>query len=172
MGTTATQQTAGFGWEVTDLHNDGADVIVPVKRALILQRIDYDCSFMITALSGAGFVEVLYTVGVATGTPTFSAPPPSYISLPASPDFGSAQFHNPSGVKGGFDGSLEQGSVLRLILKAWCPTDGTASQSARHVTTYPALPIAAGSSLVFHMDHAGVQVDSEMQVSLGYTLQA
>ena len=33
-----------------------------------------------------------------------------------------------------------------------------------------ALPLNAGDYLVFHMDHAGVKVDAEMPVVLGYTL--
>lgn len=167
----SSQESAGFGWEVTNLHNDGADLIVPIRRSLVLHRMDFDCSYMILALSAPGSIEVLYTVGLSTGAPQFSGPPQAYQSLPASTAFGPARLHNPAGVQSGFDGVLYQGCLLRLILKSWAPADGTASQSARHVTMYPNLAAAAGNSLVFHMDHAGVPVDSEIQVALGYTLQ-
>jgi hypothetical protein len=48
--------------------------------------------------------------------------------------------------------------------------DGAGSATSRHVAIAPSLPLTAGNFLVFHMDHAGIPGDCEMQVVLQYTL--
>jgi hypothetical protein len=63
---------------------------------------------------------------------------------------------------------FEEQWLLRLILKSWVPADGTGSQACRHATVSPGVVLPRGTHLTFHMDHAGVPVDAEMQLTLGY----
>jgi hypothetical protein len=162
--------TASFGWELTDIENNGANVSFEVKRAMTLTAIDVDIAFMLTALPAApGFTEVLCTGSVSRGgPPTFSSGPQAYTGPPASADFGTIQLHNPNNLNGPYNMQLAQDQFLAVIIKAWAPTDGTASSTERHVHTTPSLHVNAGDYLVFHMDHAGVGGDVEMQVVLGY----
>src|SRR5579864_7499030 len=72
---------AGFGWEIDNVDNNGADVYFEVRDAMILNSINVDVAFMITGLPAApGFAEVLCNGGVSRGAkPTFSPPPAAYI---------------------------------------------------------------------------------------------
>lgn len=44
---------------------------------------------------------------------------------------------------------------------------GTASSAERHLHTDLNTPVGPGDFLAFHMDHAGLQVDAEVQVVIG-----
>jgi hypothetical protein len=56
---------AGFGWEIGNIANNGANVFFRVRRGMILQWVDIDVSFMITSAPAVpGFAEVLCRAGV------------------------------------------------------------------------------------------------------------
>jgi hypothetical protein len=154
-------QQAGFGWEISDINNNGADVLFQVVRDMTLRSLAVDVAYMITAApASAGFAEVLCRVHVARGGP--SAP-----AVPAAGLFGNVQVWNPNGLRVGYDPSVIQDLVYQVILKTWVPVDGTASATSRNVRLEPLLGLNAGDFLIFHMDHAGVPGDVEMQVVLG-----
>lgn len=164
---------AGFGWEVTNLDNNGADVYFHVRSSMILNFAGFDNAFMITSPPGknAGFAEVLCRAAVTHGVPKFvkgdaGAP---FVS-PESPNFGKVQVYNPNDLNVGNDGYLLENIFYNIILKTWVPPNGTASSTSRHVSLAPLLRLNVDDYLVFHMNHAGVPGDAEMQVVLQYTL--
>lgn len=164
------QEIASFGWEVSDIHNDGADVYFEVLADIVVTVADIDVATMITGLpTSPGFEEVLCQAAVSRGgPPKFSSPPQVYLSQPMSPNFGDLTIYNPTGLSIAADGHPYQDKFFSVILKSWVPSDGTASSTARHVTATPNLALDRGDYLAFHMDHAGVQVDVEMQAVLAY----
>jgi hypothetical protein len=161
----------GFGWEIVNIDNNGADVFFEVRDTMILNAINIDVSFMITSLpSQPGFAEVLCDGGVSRGTvPKFSAPPQAYIGFGGSPNFGDLQLHNPNKLNVGL-GGVVQDLFFNVILKTWVPADGTGGATSRQVYAQTGLALNKGDYLVFHMDHAGVGGDVEMQAVLQYTL--
>ena len=57
---------ASFGWEASNLNNNGADVYVEVTSNMIMTSLDTDISFMLTSLpANAGFAEVLCRAAVS-----------------------------------------------------------------------------------------------------------
>jgi hypothetical protein len=170
--TSVAAKTVGFGWEVTDLNNNGADVYFEVVSSMTLIAVDIDAAFMITsAPASPGFAEVLCRVVVSHGAPKFVEGEPSAPIFPAqSPDFGRLQIYNPHDLNVGADGFALQDVLYNVILKTWVPASGTASGTSRHVRAMPSLTLDARDYLVFHMDHAGVPGDAEMQVVLEYAL--
>jgi hypothetical protein len=172
MSDTSSSQVASFGWEVTNLDNNGADVYFSVSNNMILNSVHVDAAFMITSTPASpGFAEVLCRAAVSRGTPRFvqgdSGAP--FVS-PQSPNFGSVQIYNPNNLNVVNDGYLLQDIFYNVILKTWVPENGTASSTSRHVELSPARNLTSGDYLVFHMNHAGVPGDTEMQVVLQYTL--
>jgi len=164
--------TAGFGWEVTNLDNNGADVYFQVRNRMTLNSMHIDTAFMITSPPASpGFAEVLCRAAVAHGAPKFvhGDPGAAFVSQ-QSASFGEVQIYNPNNLDVGADGFVLQDVFYHVILKTWVPADGTASATSRHVSATPLLTVQAGDYLVFHMNHAGVPGDAEMQVVLGYTL--
>jgi len=163
---------AGFGWEIGNLANNGANVFFRVRRGMILQWVDIDVAFMITSAPAVpGFAEVLCRAGVSRGArPNFSGPPHDNILFPTSPDFGAVHVHNPNHLAVAFDGSLLQDAFYQVILKSWVPLDGTASSASRNAHVEPNLMLSTNDVLVFHMNHGGVPGDAEMQVTMSYVL--
>jgi hypothetical protein len=161
----------GFGWEIVNIDNNGADVFFEVRDTMILNTINIDVAFMITTLPAQpGFAEVLCDGGVSRGVaPKFSAPPQAYIGFGASPNFGDLTVHNPNRLNVGL-GGVVQDLFFNVILKTWVPADGTGGSTSRQVYAQMALALNKGDYLVFHMDHAGVGGDVEMQAVLQYTL--
>jgi len=154
-------QQAGFGWEISDINNNGADVLFEVARDMTLRSLAVDVAYMITAAPLlAGFAEVLCRIFVARGGPSAQASPASGL-------FGNLQVRNPNGLRVGFDPNVIQDLFYQVILKTWVPVDGTASAASRNVRLEPLLSLSAGDFLIFHMDHLGVPGDVEMQVVLG-----
>ena len=117
---------AGFGWEIGNLDNNGANVSFVVRQGMILQWVDIDVAFMITSAPAIpGFAEVLCRAGVSRGArPSFSGPPQDYILFPTSPDFGGVRVHNPNHLSVGFDGVFLQDAFYQVILKSWCQSMG------------------------------------------------
>lgn len=170
-GGSNTIRTAGFGWELENIHNNGADIYFPVQDKLILRFLEFDTAYMLTAPPPApGFIEILYTGGIHHGKPEFGDPPQVYEEFPHDDSFGTGVTDNPNNLVGPFNDHLGAGQFLSLILKSWCPADGTASSSERHIHTDLYTPVGPGDSLAFHMDHAGLQVDAEVQVIVGYSV--
>jgi hypothetical protein len=170
--TTAGLKSAGFGWEISNLENNGANVFFRVARGMVLQSIDIDVAFMITSAPPVpGFVDVLCRAGVSRGAPpTFSSGPQAYILFPPDTDFGAVHPENPNNLTLGFDTVLLQDAFYQVILKTWVPVDGTASATSRNVHLEPGVTLNVNDFSVFHMDHDGVPGDAEMQVTMGYTL--
>jgi hypothetical protein len=165
-------KVAGFGWEIGNLHNNGANVFFRVVEAMVLQWVDVDAAFMITSAPAvSGFAEVLCRAGVSRGAfPNFSGTQTDEILFPASSDFSGVHVHNPNNLSIAFDGVLLQDAFYQVILKTWVPTDGTASATSRNAHVEPNLTLNRDDVLVFHMSHAGVPGDAEMQVTISYML--
>jgi hypothetical protein len=158
---------ASFGWEVTNLNNNGADVFFEVTSNLTLTAADFDLAATPTT---PGFAEVLARAAVSRGgPPTFTPGDPgaSFVS-PQSPNFGTVRIHNPNHLGVGNDGFLLQNIFYSVIVKTWVTSDGTASSTSRHVRIAPSLTLNRGDYLVFNMSHAGVSGDCEMQVVFQY----
>jgi hypothetical protein len=163
---------ASFGWEVTNLDNNGADVYFQVRSSMTLTSVDIDTAFMITSTpSSPGFAEVLCRAAVSRGVPKFvhgdSGAP--FVS-PESPNFGRVDVYNPNNLNVVNDGFVLQDIFYNVILKTWVPRSGTASSTDRHFSSSPGLELKPDDYLVFHMNHAGVSGDAEMQVVLEYAL--
>jgi hypothetical protein len=175
--TAAVQSTGGsrvasFGWEVTNLNNNGADMYVKVISGMTLNTVDIDVSLMLFGGTPApGFAEVLCLGGVSRQAPPTinNAGSHAFINFPASTDFGAVAPDNPNNLNLVFDGSLSQDQFLAVILKTWVASDGIASSTSRHVTSFPNLVLNVGDYLAFHIDHGGVGIDAEMQVVLNYS---
>lgn len=165
-------QVASFGWEVINLNGDGANVSFKVLRDMVLDAADIDVATMIFAPPAtAGFQEVLCQAAVSRqAPPSFGSAPHAYVQQPATADAASWNVDNPNGAAVVGDSVLSQDKFVSIILKSWVPLDGTASSAARHVNTEPGLLLRSGDYLAFHMDHAGVSVDGEMQVVVNYHL--
>ncbi len=164
---------AGFGWEVSNLDDNGADVFFEVTSNMVVSFMDIDIAFMLTALpASAGFAEVLCRAAVSPGArPKFyPGDPGASFESPQSPNFSKTHIYNPNGLNVGDDGYLLQNIFCSVILKTWVPKGGTASSTSRHVTAARSLALNAGDYLVFNMSHAGVPGDAEMQVVLQYIL--
>lgn len=159
---------AAFGWEVDNLGVNGAAVFFSVQRNLVLNLVDCDMSFsLLSAPAQPGFADVLCRGQVSRGgPPSFVPGSEANFFPPNSPAFGAVQTFNPSGLQMGTDGNPFQDTFLNVILKAWIPVDGTASQTFRHVQISPALSLNAGDYLVFTMSGGVITVDAEMQVIL------
>jgi hypothetical protein len=165
-------QVAAFGWEVGNLDGNGADMYFEVLSNLVLNSLNVDVSAMILAVPGtAGFAEILCTAGVSRqAAPTFNnAGEHDYINFPSSSSFGPVTAANPNNLRLYFNPTVSQDQFLALTLKTWVPLDGTGSSTSRQVLSYPGININAGDYLVFHMDHAGVAIDAEMQVIMNYS---
>lgn len=169
---TKTLSVVSFGWEITDLDDNGADVYFPVQRDMVFESLDVDVATMLTALPSApGFLEVLCTGAVGRGAPpTFGPAPQAYLEPPASDNFGTIAAKSAQGLTVGIGPSTPgQDGFFAVILKAFAPSTGAASSASRHVHSEPGLLLNRGDFLGFHMDHAGVPLDGEMQVVIGYT---
>ena len=66
--TSLASKTVGFGWEVPDLNNNGADVYFEVVSRMTLIAVDIDAAFTITsAPASPGLAEVLCRGAVSHG---------------------------------------------------------------------------------------------------------
>lgn len=160
-------KSTGFGWEISNVNGNGADLYMPFTAAVTVCGIDLDVSFVtLTALTG--MAEVLVNAALTSGTPQFVGGKAAYIGGPllgSDALGGSTVYKGYSGliIGGGKNGP---GFLTSVILKTYCKQGG---QDARHVSlTGLGIPVPAGSYLVLHMDHAGQPVDVEMQGVIFY----
>ena len=162
---------AAFGWEPSNINNNGADVYFKVEKSMTLNSINIDVAFMVTSVTTTGLAELLCYGGVSRGgAPTFNnSTGHAYVNLPADSDFGAVTIYNPNNLSIDADGTLYQDKFYAVTLKTWVPSTGTASSTSRQVLASPSLSLNAGDYLVFHLDHSGVPGDVEMQVVLQYT---
>lgn len=165
-------QSISFGWEIENLHDNGADVSFEVLDDLVLVSADVDVATVLMSLpSAAGFQEVLCQAAISHQAPPFYGPAPAaYLESPITTDFGKVTYYNPSNIDTIGDSAPLQDKFMSVILKSWVPLDGTASSASRHVHTEPEMALRRGDYLMFHMDHSGVEVKGEMQVVLAYEL--
>lgn len=164
---------ASFGWEVTNLDDNGADVLFEVTSNLALTAADLDLAFMITSTPATpGFAEVLCRAAVSPGGPPIfsSGDPGGGFTSPPSANFGKVRIYNPDALSVVNDGSVLQNIFYSVILKTWVTADGAGSSTSRHVRIAPSLMLNAGDYLVFNMSHGGVPGDCEMQVVFEYNL--
>jgi hypothetical protein len=118
---------ASFGWEVTNLNDNGADVYFEVTSNMVVSAVDIDVAFMITALpANPGFTEILCRAAVSPGgRPKFyKGDPGASFESPQSPNFGTTHIHNPNNLNVGDDGYLLQNIFYSVILKLFCLRTG------------------------------------------------
>ena len=166
-------KVANMGWELSGLHNNGANSFFEIKSNLKLTAIEIDLAMMITTPQhGEGFAEVLVQGSISVGgPPKFGEDARSPVLMGQSSHFGVVQNNNPHKLTVFESGYLVQGVFCSVILKSWVTKDGTASSSDRHVRITPSLALNAGDYIAFHMDHAGVPVDCELQAVFEYELR-
>ena len=166
-------KVANLGWELSGLHNNGANTFFEIKNNLILTAIEIDLAMMITTPQhGEGFAEVLVQGSVSVGgPPKFGADARAPVLLGQSSHFGLVEENNPHKLTVFKTGHIVQDMFCSVILKSWVTRDGTASSTDRHVRITPSLALNAGDFIVFHMDHAGVPVDCELQAVFEYELR-
>lgn len=164
-------QVAAFGWEVSNLYGNGANIYMTVLGNIILNSINVDVSASILSGGTPGFAEVLCVGGVSRqAVPTLNnTGGHAYPNFAPSSIFGSVTPQNPNGLTLYFDHKPNQDQFFSVILKTWVPADGTASATSRQFVGQPQLAINSGDYLVFHMDHEGVALDAEMQIVLAYS---
>lgn len=164
-------KTASFGWEVDPLDWNGANVSFEVQNDIVMIGIDIDFAFTIKTLPAApGFAEVLAHGMVSRGgPPIFEDSPAAYITELPSGDFGTIALSNPNNLNIHSNPNLSRDAFYSVITKVWVPGDGSGGASYRHVSAEMQLSVNSGDFIAFHMDHAGVPVDAEMQVVLRYT---
>ena len=167
------KKVANFGWELAGLHGNGANAFFEVKNNLTLIAAEIDLAFMITALPhDAGFAEVLIQGSVSPGgPPKFGTDARAPVLLGQSSHFGLVGENNPHKLTVFKTGHIVQDMFCSVILKSWVTRDGTASSTQRHVRITPSLALNAGDFIAFHMDHAGVPVDCELQAVFEYELR-
>ena len=92
------QQVASFGWEVTNLAGNGADMYFKVPSNMVLNAVDVDISAMILNPNSSGFAEILCLGGVSRqAVPTFNnSGGHAFANFPSSSDFGSVTAENPN----------------------------------------------------------------------------
>lgn len=126
--------SVSVGWEISNIHNDGADVYVPLANAITLEAIQVDVSMEFPS-GGSGFAEVLAQGWVTTGNPTFSTGSQGYITgpFPSNTDFGTAGQYIPSGsgITIAGSGKPVPGALFSIILKTYAPA------SAQRGDRYP-----------------------------------
>ena len=155
-------QTVGFGWEVPALCDNGADMYFEILDTILLLEVDIDVSAV--SLKGEiGFAEVLCCAGFGK-TPLFDPSPAAYGVLPTSSHFGPVKSYNPNNLQL-VSSPVYQGMFASIILKT-----PNGEGMSRHISASPNVHINSGEYIGFHMDHAGISVDAEMQVVLKYQL--
>ncbi|HEX3819705.1 MAG TPA: hypothetical protein VHW45_05215 [Candidatus Sulfotelmatobacter sp.] len=166
-------KVANFGWELSGLHGNGANAFFEVKSNLTLTAAEIDLALMITSVPhDAGFAEVLVQGSVSIGgPPKFGTDARAPVLLSRSSHFGLVEDNNPYKLTVFKTGHIVQDMFCSVILKSWVTRDGTASSTDRHIRITPSFALNAGDFIAFHMDHAGVPVDCELQAVFEYELR-
>jgi hypothetical protein len=158
--------TASFGWEINAINGNGANMIIPVAKPIVLTSIQASISMMFMS-SAQGASEVYACAWAFPEKPVFdNTGGHAFFNLtkPLSPDFGPMTFYDPNGIKPhGDGGSHVQDALFAAILKSYAP-----ASTCQNIQVPHKIPIAAGSFLVFHLDHWGVPVDIECDGTFTY----
>jgi hypothetical protein len=150
--------TGNFGWEINSINGNGANMMIPVERDITLTGIQASLSMMFMAPT-AGASEIYAAAWVFPQMPVFdNAGGHAFFNLNGGTDFGAPSFYNPNKLNAhGGGGSCTQDSLFAAILKTYAP-----ASTAQNIVMPHSIHIAAGSFLVFHLDHWGVPCDVEM----------
>jgi hypothetical protein len=151
-----------IGWEISNIMNGGANVVVPFARAVTILGYQIDISLGFTEPT-TGPVEVLCTGMIANGSPAFAGAP-QYATGPAwpNPDVKPALLVNPYNFKINPSGYMGYGALFASILKTNAPTATGKTLCMSGLS----MAVPAGSFLVLHMDAMSVGAvpgDVEMQ---------
>jgi hypothetical protein len=126
------RKSAIFGWEVSNINNNGANIFFQIIHGLTLESLDIDVAFMITSASAEGPAQVLCTAGISRGAlPTFSSGPQGYPGFHKSSEFGGARVSNPNNLNVGFDPYIGLDGLYECILK-------TMAEASRRWLRFPA----------------------------------
>ncbi len=164
-------KSMAFGWELTNLVNDGADLYSKVFRDITILGIEMDVSFMpLAAPVVGGWAEVLCGAYISSVLPKFAAGPQGWFITDPDNAFSASSFYTPPNKNvGAIGGAVGANALALVILKTWVATNPIGGESQRNVVV-PGLSMfaPANSYLVFHMDHAGKAGDAEMQSVIYY----
>jgi hypothetical protein len=167
----ASRRTAGFGWELTDLHNNRAVVSHEIHYPIVIDWVSLDAATMITKPpERAGFCEVLITIDLRERPPELVGPKRDLLKPIANPEIAAGKIHNPSGVRSVSGIVVSTGAISRMILKTWVSPTGIGSSTGRSIQTEPRLLARPGNVVVVFVGHAGVSCDAEIQAVMGYTM--
>jgi hypothetical protein len=163
-------KTASFGWELTNVSNDGADFYSKTLNPGTICGIELDVAFMVTKVpAAAGFAEVLCTSVIMPAMPVFPPGSQAFYYTPPQADFADPQFYVPNSTIGSHAYALSGGVLAAVILKTWVATTGVASETHRNVVVMGLnIPIVAGNYFLLHLDHMGIAGDIEVQGVLYY----
>lgn len=159
-----------IGWEVSNLVDGGANLVVPVNRNIVIVGYQLTIAMAYVAQT-VGFSEVLSLGAVTNGMPQFATGPgPCYISPPDgyNSDFGATTTVNPNNFLVGGGGIGWNGNLLySAILKTNAP------QAVNDVlmATNLSFPAGPGDNIVIHADAAGLVCDWEIQGCIYYTAE-
>lgn len=150
-------RTAAFGWEANRLHNDGANLILPVTQAANVTSVAVDYSMTRAPGTPAGaWREVL--AYMAANPTSLGAPPARQPTEDGAPGWGASSRDGAASHGGGMSGDIFAQAILKN------------AYSGQFVAEPLGLELAAGSRLVVHLDAVGAPVDAEAQGSVTYSL--
>lgn len=151
---TCTVHTAAFGWEANNLHNHGANLVLPVTQAMHVTSVTIDYAMARTPGKVDGWREALGYIAVnptgSTGAPTFQP------TAEGAPGWGASSRTGAESHGGGMTDRL----FAQVILKN--------SYSGEIVTQALDYTLAKGDRVVVHADAYGATTDVEAQGSLTY----
>jgi hypothetical protein len=163
--------TAGFGWEIADLHNNRAVATYAIGRSMIIDSMYLDAATMITkAPERAGFCEVLITVDLRDRQPELIGPQRDQLPPVPNTEIGKGEIYNPNGLRSIAGVGVSQGAIARMILKTWVSQSAIGSSAGRNARTEPRLLAHPGHVIVFFLGHAGIPCDAEIQAVMCYTV--
>lgn len=152
-GATCRTQTAAFGWEANTLHNDGANLILPVTAPMHLTGITVDYATTEAPGTRGGWHE---TLAYVTIDPTSMGAAPAYQPHEnGAAGWGASTRTGALSHGGGMTGDLFAQAILK-------------NTSGQLVTESLDDTLHAGDRLVVHMNAQGTPVDAEAQGTVDY----
>jgi hypothetical protein len=153
-GAACNTRTAAFGWEANTLHDDGANLTLPVTRPTHLTGITVDYATTKAPGTRGGWHE---TLAYVTIDPTSLGAAPAYRPQEnGAPGWGSSTRSGATSHGGGMTGDLFAQAILKN------------SYSGQLVTEPLDDTLHKGDRLVVHMDAYGAPVDAEAQGTVDY----
>lgn len=155
-GATCPTRTAAFGWEANTLHDDGANLILPVTSKMHLTGITVDYATTTSPGAQGGWHETLAYVAI---DPTSLGVAPAYQPKEKLAAGWGASTRTGAASHGG---GMSRNLFAQAILKN--------TNSSQLVTESLDDTLRAGDRLVVHMDAAGTPVDAEAQGTVDYDM--